>query len=82
MKVLPSTRGAVTLACYAERKGMSLSEVERWLTPNLTYEIEYIITNYLITLFIAHSNHGIKAFISSTSTVGPHQIRNPAGALR
>ena len=28
------------VADYAERKGMSLAEIERWLSPNLAYEPE------------------------------------------
>ncbi len=28
------------VADYAERKGMSLAEIERWLAPNLAYEAE------------------------------------------
>ncbi|MEQ8233194.1 MAG: vitamin B12 dependent-methionine synthase activation domain-containing protein, partial [Gammaproteobacteria bacterium] len=28
------------VADYAERKGMSLAEAERWLAPNLSYEPE------------------------------------------
>jgi len=29
---------AASIAAYAKRKGQSIDEVERWLTPNLSYE--------------------------------------------
>ncbi len=32
--------GRDQVADYAERKGMPLSEIERWLSPNLAYETE------------------------------------------
>jgi hypothetical protein len=30
--------GEDQIAAYAKRKGQSIDEVERWLTPNLAYE--------------------------------------------
>ena len=30
--------GEDQIASYARRKGQSIDEVERWLTPNLSYE--------------------------------------------
>jgi 5-methyltetrahydrofolate--homocysteine methyltransferase len=32
--------GRDQVAGYAQRKGMTLAEVERWLAPNLAYEPE------------------------------------------